>query len=83
MLWRCHVIVMGSYWAVVYGLRSTVDLGSRSMDRLQAYGGPSPPSFPLGSAHVHRVQGCVAQLTPSPLFFPHGGLHAGSEHPEP
>ena len=27
-------------------------------------------SFLLGSAHVHRVQGCVAQLAPSPLFLP-------------
>ena len=25
MLWYSHVTSMGSYWAVVYGLRSTVD----------------------------------------------------------
>ena len=73
-LWRCHVTAVGLYWA-----SSTArgrGRGSRwtrwcwSMDLRQGPWWTKSTVISLGSALVHRVQGCAAQLAPPPLFLP-------------
>ena len=60
MLWRCHVVVVGHHWAMVYGLRSTVDqeaLVHGPQTRLQW---TESTLLLSGMVLVHRVHARVA-----------------------
>ena len=74
MLWCCHVVAKGLYWAMVYGSRSTVDAcaGLRWTES----------TLLLSSAvHVHRVQARTAGEGSLPCFSrgcaPAGDVLAG------
>ena len=72
-MWRCWALTRLRFLAVgmsvAHGGPALLVHGPKA-GSTRVHGGPSPSSFLLGSAHVHRVQGCAAQLAPSPLFLP-------------
>ena len=55
MLWRCHVMALGLYWAMVHGSRSTVNASADPRWTASPFGGPRPPFSSLSVVHVHRV----------------------------
>ena len=70
-LWYSHVTSMGSYWAVVYGLRSTVDQEMLVHDPQTGLRWTESTLRLLGVVHVLRVHAQVADEGGcSPVPFP-------------
>ena len=60
VLWRCHVIAMGLYWAVVYGSRFTVDLGVLVHAPQTGLRWTESTTLSSGIVYEHRVHARVA-----------------------
>ena len=69
-LWYSHVMSMGSYWAVVYGLRCTVDQEMLVHGPQTGLRWTESTLRLLGVVHVHWVYARVAGEGGVPLFLP-------------
>ena len=61
---------MGSYWAVVYGLRSTVDQEMLVHDPQTGLRWTESTTLSSGMVYEHRVHAWVAGEGEFPLFLP-------------
>ena len=70
MLWYSHVTSMGSYWAVVYGLRSMVDQEKLVHGPQTGLRWTESTTLSSGMVYEHLVHARVAGEGGVPLFLP-------------
>ena len=75
-LWRCHIVVVGHHWAMVYGLRSTVDQEALVHGPQTGLRWTESTLLLSGVVLVHRVHARVAgeggcsPVSPAAVFLP-------------